>query len=100
VADCLADPHAIEIVPIDTGFAQRRELWRLFGYVAVVTVDGQKPFGRRILTGLANAVRSYLSGAGDPSRIGGWRIIFSVNRDRRLVGVSDIGPRGQVYRGL
>ena len=49
-----------EIVPIDTGFAQRRELWRLFGYLAVVTVDGHKPFGRRMLTCLADAVRSYL----------------------------------------
>jgi fructosamine-3-kinase len=46
-----------EIVPIDTGFAQRRELWRLFGYLAVVTIDGHKPFGRRMLRRLANAVR-------------------------------------------
>ena len=49
-----------EIVPIDTGFAQRRELWRLFGYLAVVTVDGHKPFGRRMLRCLAAAVRRYL----------------------------------------
>ena len=49
-----------EIVPIDTGFAQRRELWRLFGYLAVVTVDGHKPFERRMLRSLADAVRSYL----------------------------------------
>ena len=49
-----------EILPIDTGFAQRRELWRLFGYLAVVTVDGHKPFGHRMLTCLADAVRSYL----------------------------------------
>jgi mRNA interferase RelE/StbE len=39
--------------------------------------------------------------AGDrSSRIGGWRIIFTVDRDRRLVDVSNIGPRGQVYRRL
>ena len=49
-----------EIAPIDRGFAQRRELWRLFGYLAVVTVDGHKPFGRRMLRCLADAVRSYL----------------------------------------
>jgi protein-ribulosamine 3-kinase len=48
-----------DITPIDPGFAQRRELWRLFGYLAVVTVDGDKPFGRRILTCLADAVRRY-----------------------------------------
>jgi mRNA interferase RelE/StbE len=34
------------------------------------------------------------------SRVGGWRIIFEVNRDRRVVDVSDIGPRGQIYRRL
>ena len=49
-----------DIAPIDAGFAQRRELWRLFGYLAVVTVDGHKPFGRRMLRSLADAVRSYL----------------------------------------
>lgn len=49
-----------EIAPIDPGFAQRRELWRIFGYLAVVTVDGHKPFGRRMLRCLADAVRSYL----------------------------------------
>jgi fructosamine-3-kinase len=49
-----------DIAPIDPGFAQRRELWRIFGYLAVVTVDGHKPFGRRMLTCLADAVRSYL----------------------------------------
>jgi mRNA interferase RelE/StbE len=38
---------------------------------------------------------------GDRStRVGGWRIIFEVDRDRRIVDVSDIGPRGQIYRRL
>lgn len=32
------------------------------------------------------------------SRVGGWRIIFTVDRDRELVEISDIGPRGQIYR--
>ncbi len=35
-----------EITPIDDGFAERRELWRLFGYLAVVAVDGRNEFGR------------------------------------------------------
>ena len=48
-----------DTAPIDPDFAERRELWRIFGYLAVVTVDGHKPFGRRILTRLADAVRSY-----------------------------------------
>jgi fructosamine-3-kinase len=48
-----------EVVPLDSGFSQRRELWRIFGYLAVVTVDGDKPFGRRMLARLADAVWSY-----------------------------------------
>jgi hypothetical protein len=35
------------------------ELWRIPGYLAVVTVDGDKPFGRRMLARLAAAVRGY-----------------------------------------
>ena len=50
-----------EIAPIEPGFAERRELWRVFGYLAVVTVDGDKPFGRRILSNLARAVRAYMA---------------------------------------
>jgi protein-ribulosamine 3-kinase len=49
-----------EITPIDPSFAERRELWRVFGYLAVVTVDGDKPFGRRILNRLVDAVRNYV----------------------------------------
>jgi protein-ribulosamine 3-kinase len=48
-----------EITVIDPGFTERRELWRTFGYLAVVTVDGDNPFGRRILAQLADAVRRY-----------------------------------------
>jgi len=48
-----------DVASIDPGFAQRRELWRMFGYLAVVTVDGDKPFGRRILTRLVDAARHY-----------------------------------------
>jgi fructosamine-3-kinase len=48
-----------EIVSIDQGFAERRELWRLFAYLAVVTVDGQNPFGRSFLGRIADAVARY-----------------------------------------
>jgi fructosamine-3-kinase len=48
-----------EITPIDSGLAQRRELWRVFAYLAVVTVDGDKSFGRRFLARLADAVHAY-----------------------------------------
>jgi len=37
--------------PIDPGFAQRQDLWRLFGYLAVVTVAGSTAFGRTYLDG-------------------------------------------------
>ena len=48
-----------EILPVDAGFDRRRELWRVFGYLAVVTVDGDSPFGRRYLDRLASAVATY-----------------------------------------
>ena len=48
-----------EITIIDPGFTGRRELWRIFGYLAVITVDGDKPFGRHILARLADAIRRY-----------------------------------------
>lgn len=34
------------------------------------------------------------------ARVGALRNVFTVDRDRRLVEVSDIGPRGQIYRRL
>ena len=48
-----------EILPVDPGFAGRRELWRLAAYLAIVAVDGDGPFGRRYLGRLAAAVRRY-----------------------------------------
>ncbi|SDR70643.1 fructosamine kinase family protein [Actinopolymorpha singaporensis] len=48
-----------EITPIDPDFAQRRELWRVFGYLAVITVDGASAFGRLFVDRLATAVRLY-----------------------------------------
>jgi hypothetical protein len=48
-----------EITAIDSGLAERRELWLVFGYLAVVTVNGDKSFGRRFLARLADAVHTY-----------------------------------------
>jgi fructosamine-3-kinase len=48
-----------DAAPIDEGFAERRELWRLHAYLAIVAVDGSGPFGRRYLDRLAAAIRSY-----------------------------------------
>jgi fructosamine-3-kinase len=48
-----------DIAPISSGFAERCELWRIFGYLAVATVDGDMPFGRRMVARLSDAVRSY-----------------------------------------
>lgn len=49
-----------EIRAIDPGFAERRELWRIFAYLAVLTVDGQSDFGRRFLGRLNDALDHYL----------------------------------------
>jgi fructosamine-3-kinase len=48
-----------EIRPIDPGFTGRRELWRIFAYLAVIAVDGQNPFGRQHLDRLADAIDRY-----------------------------------------
>jgi fructosamine-3-kinase len=44
-----------EEMPIEAGFAERRELWRVFAYLAVITVDGGSFVDR-----LSAAVRQYL----------------------------------------
>jgi fructosamine-3-kinase len=48
-----------DIAPVDRGFAERRELWRLAAYLAVVAVDGPGPFGRQYRDRLAVAIRFY-----------------------------------------
>jgi fructosamine-3-kinase len=47
------------VTPIDPGFAARRELWRLHGYLAVVTVDGGSAFGRPFLGRIADVISRY-----------------------------------------
>jgi fructosamine-3-kinase len=48
-----------ELRPIDGGFPQRRELWRLYAYLAVLSATGGTPFGRQFLARIDQAVTSY-----------------------------------------
>lgn len=48
-----------EIRPIDVGFDQRRELWRVFAYLGILTVDAAAEFGRSFRTRLQNALDRY-----------------------------------------
>ena len=48
-----------EILTIDPEFADRRELWRIFSYLATVTVEDQSPFGQRFLRQLIEALHRY-----------------------------------------
>nr|CEL13923.1 Ribulosamine/erythrulosamine 3-kinase potentially involved in protein deglycation [Kibdelosporangium sp. MJ126-NF4]CTQ88290.1 Ribulosamine/erythrulosamine 3-kinase potentially involved in protein deglycation [Kibdelosporangium sp. MJ126-NF4] len=57
-------PHDVfaaygDVTPIDPEFRRRRELWRLFGYLAVITVDGSSAFGRPFLDRIADAITRY-----------------------------------------
>jgi hypothetical protein len=47
------------LAPVDPGFADRRELWRLHGYLGVIAVDGGGDFGRAFLPRLAAAAAQY-----------------------------------------
>ena len=42
-------------LPIDTGFKERRDLWRVWGYLAAVTVEGASHLGK-----LTEAVQKYM----------------------------------------
>ena len=55
VPDDVFDGYRDEL-PIDPGFAERRELWRVWGYLAVSAVSGDAPFLRK----LTEAVRKYV----------------------------------------
>ena len=44
-----------EVLPIDPGFPERRDLWRLWGYLAAVTVEGPAHLDR-----LTGALRTYM----------------------------------------
>jgi protein-ribulosamine 3-kinase len=47
------------VAPIEAGFAERRELWRMFAYLAVIACDGQSQLGRGFITRLADTLRRY-----------------------------------------
>jgi fructosamine-3-kinase len=49
----------VQFGQVDPGFADRRELWRLPGYLGVIAVDGGADFGRAFLSRLAAAVAHY-----------------------------------------
>jgi hypothetical protein len=49
-----------DVAPIDSGFDERRELWRLWCYLAVAKVEQQStPFGRTMFRRLSDAVNRY-----------------------------------------
>jgi fructosamine-3-kinase len=48
-----------ERAPIDPGFPERRHLWRLPSYLAIITVDGRGPEGRAAIEQLARAISTY-----------------------------------------
>ncbi len=48
-----------EIRPIDAGFADRRELWRIFAYLAVISADGQNSGDASTCSATADAVGRY-----------------------------------------
>lgn len=48
-----------EITPIDPGFHERKQLWRLPSYLAIITVDGRGPEGRAAIENLASAISTY-----------------------------------------
>ena len=75
--------HYLERLPRDV---QRRVVSRL-------DQVSEDPFG---------AHTKPLAGPGSrrAARVGGLRIVFTVDRERRVVEVSDIGPRGDIYRRL
>jgi mRNA interferase RelE/StbE len=50
-----------------------------------------RPAGCKKLTGLHNHYRI---------RVGGWRIIYTIEDDILLIVVIEVGPRGDVHRNL
>jgi fructosamine-3-kinase len=48
-----------DIAPIDAGFTQRRDLWRIFVDLACITVEAS-PFDRYALARLTDTSRDYL----------------------------------------
>lgn len=53
--------------------------------------DNPRPRGCTKLAGTSNGWRI---------RVGDWRILYTIEDDRLIVLVVDVGHRGEVYRGL
>ena len=49
-----------QIRPIDDGFQERRELWRIFAYLSILTVDTVSDLGRSFYQRLDDALDRYL----------------------------------------
>ena len=74
------------------------------GYLRRLDSRSQRRVIRR-LEELAESPRGHskpMTGPGQlrTTRVGTWRIIFTVNDDEEVILVRDIGPRGQIYRDL
>jgi mRNA interferase RelE/StbE len=52
----------------------------------------ENPFDPRLSSALVDRVHIR------KSRVGGWRILFTVDRDAKVIYVLTIDTRGQVYR--
>ena len=63
---------------------------RILGRIGQIAQDPFGPHAKRLTN--AEGLRS--------ARVGGWRIIFSVDDAQQVLDVVDVGPRGQIYRGL
>ena len=48
-----------ERAPIDPGFPERKQLWRLPSYLAIITVDGRQPEGLAAIKKLAGAISTF-----------------------------------------
>ena len=48
-----------ERADLDAGFGERRELWRIFSYLAIIAHDGHTPFGAAFIRRLADALDFY-----------------------------------------
>jgi len=64
---------------------------RIATKLAAIAAD---PFDSRTSKPLTSA------GQQRAARVGGFRIIFTVDREQQLINVDEIGPRGQIYRRL
>jgi mRNA interferase RelE/StbE len=47
----------------------------------------------------ASGTKPLTGGEGErASRVGGWRILYTIKTAERILEVNDVGPRGQIYR--